>query len=100
MLLALAGAATRIYMKQRGLQRPAEGLDHDTAQDSADAWRPADIDEASPNAAERLREDTGSPIGPGFPTAASDAGEEIFSSSSQRGEEPIAPGLPDLTRGA
>jgi hypothetical protein len=32
--------------------------------------------------------------------AASGVGEDVFSSSSQRAETPVAPGLPDLTRGA
>jgi hypothetical protein len=50
----------------------------------------------SPNTAERLRDDdvVHSPV------TAANGSEELFTSSSQRGEEPVAAGLPDLTRGA
>jgi hypothetical protein len=50
----------------------------------------------SPNTAERLRDDdvVHSPV------TASNGSEQLFGSSSQRGEDPVAAGLPDLTRGA
>jgi hypothetical protein len=100
-LLALAGVATRLYMKQRGNPLAAGRLDGAGSRET-DAWRPADRPLDSPNPAERLRDEalTGSPIGAGSRTAASGLGEDLFSSNSRRGEEPVAPGLPDLTRGA
>jgi hypothetical protein len=50
----------------------------------------------SPNEAERLRDEdlVGSPAATAMPS------DDLFSSSSQRGAEPVTPGLPDLTRGA
>jgi hypothetical protein len=62
-------------------------LDYETPQ--------AGYDE-SPNTAQRLRDADmlGSPV------SGTNGSEELFKSSSQRSEEPVAPGIPDLTRGA
>ncbi len=50
----------------------------------------------SPNIAQRLRDEdvVRSPV------AAPNGSEQLSGFSSQRSEEPVAPGLPDLTRGA
>jgi hypothetical protein len=98
-LLAMAGVATRLYMKQRGNTLALGSLDG-AGRSEPDAWRPAEAH--SPNAAERLADEalSGSPTGPGSRMAANGLGEDLFSSASQRGEEPVTPGLPDLTRGA
>lgn len=62
-------------------------LDFETPQASYDV---------SPNIAQRLRDEdvVRSPV------AAPNPSEQLSGFSSQRSEEPVAPGLPDLTRGA
>jgi hypothetical protein len=99
-LLAIAagGLATYLVLKRR--EAPAS-----TGGSRVDAFERNEPDEGasmrsfadeSPNEAERLRDEglVGSPTATAMPS------DDLFSSSSQRGEEPVTPGLPDLTRGA
>lgn len=104
LLFAISGIAAYPYL-QRQRSRAAAGRQepnwrprsqgHETAADLA--YRsPSDGFDGSPNTAERLSaEDVVR-----SPVRAINGSEELFSSSSQRGEEPLAPGLPDLARGA
>lgn len=104
LLLAISGIAAYPYLQRQrsraaaGRQEPGwqpNSQDNETAADLAYRSPSYGFDD-SPNTAERLRaEDVVR-----SPVRAINGSEELFSSSSQRSEEPLAPGLPDLTRGA
>ena len=112
--LAAASLAASLYAQaQRAGRRTVgvsdEGEAPDPDRPGWDEWEDPDIAPTvsapqldSPNSAERLQSSnaTGSPIGTGEPFSASVKDDDLFSSSSQKGPDPAAPGLPDLTRGA
>jgi hypothetical protein len=96
--IAVGGLATYLVLKRR--EAPAS-----TGGPRVDAFERDEPDEGasmrgfadeSPNEAERLRDEGRV----GSPTATAMPSDDLFSSSSQRGAEPVTPGLPDLTRGA
>jgi hypothetical protein len=114
LLLAATGLAAYPYLKR--MRNQAAGVDIDTGtvtlsdmqtglhsgadgslnESELDFETPEAGYDESPNTAERLRDDgvVHSPV------TAANGSEQLFGSSSQRGEEPVAAGLPDLTRGA
>jgi hypothetical protein len=85
-MLALAGIATRLYIKPRGSAAAGARVDHGDGPDTTPAWRPSDIAESSPNLAERMGD--------------SGLGQDLLPSPSQRSDDPVTPGVPDLPRGA
>ncbi|WP_280156322.1 hypothetical protein [Piscinibacter sp. XHJ-5] len=100
-MLAIAAGAltTHFVLKYRGLSPAGEGLGSfgpDPMDDDEEATATRGEASEFANPAERLQEEgmIGSAAGPELST------QDLFSSSSQRGEEPVTPGLPDLTRGA
>jgi len=99
LVMAAGGLATHLLMKQRGRPAVPDGLGSwgpDPLEGELDVAVPmSGVGSESPNAAERLEGESDPLSGERRRPA-----EDLFSSSSQRGDEPIAPGLPDLTRGA
>jgi hypothetical protein len=104
LLLAISGVAAYPYLRRQrsrvaaGGRQPLWPADSQDSQIAADlAYRsPSRGFDDSPNAAERLHDENRLRS----PVYAANGSEELFSSSSQRGEEPLSAGLPDLTRGA
>lgn len=104
-LLLLLGAAAILGMAKRTSA---------TRRAAAPAGSRAFADDASPAAAsgsfgigavdpaERLHESgAGSALGgSGTPIGTGIQGDDLFTSSSTQGPDPVAPGLPDFTRGA
>jgi hypothetical protein len=104
LLLAISGVVAYPYLRRQRSRVAAGGPPPSWQPDTQDDQAAADLAyrspshrfDDSPNAAERLHDENvlRSPV------YAASGSEELSSSSSQRGEEPTAAGLPDLTRGA
>lgn len=104
-LLLLLGATALLSMKKRTSA---------ARRSTARSGLPTQADDASPaaaagsfgigaiNPAERLRESgVASPLGgSGTPIGTGVQNDDLFASSSAQGPDPVAPGLPDFTRGA